>query len=63
MPSIEPKRLRAVVAHSGAAPSLVLVEGKKDGKEGLVYESNLYLYKDTAHTDQTDELKSIYEKF
>ena len=61
--SIEPKRLRAVVAHSGATPSLVLVEGRKDGKEGLTYESNLYLYKDTTHTDQTDEIKSIYEKF
>ena len=60
---IEPKRLRAVVPSVGKRPSLILVEGRKDGKEGLVYENDLIIYTDEAHSVQTEEMKSIYKKF
>lgn len=60
---IEPKRLRAVVASAGKRPSLVLVEGRKDGKEGLVYENDLVIYSDEAHSLQTEEMQKIYSRF
>lgn len=60
---IEPKRLRAVVPSVGKKPSLILVEGKKDGKEGLAYENDLIIYTDSSHTAQTEELQNIYKKF
>ncbi len=60
---IEPKRLRAVVPSAGKRPSLVLVEGRKDGKEGLVYENDLVIYADEAHSVQTEEMQNIYKKF
>ena len=60
---IEPKRLRAVVPSVGKRPSLILVEGRKDGKEGLVYENDLIIYRDGTHTEQTEEMRSIYKKF
>jgi len=41
--SIEPKRLRMVQNTSTAAPSLILVEGKRGGKSGLVIEPPLIL--------------------
>ncbi len=60
---IEPKRLRAVVPSPSKKPSLVLVEGRKDGKEGLNYENDLYIYSDREHKNETLELKEIYERF
>ena len=60
---IEPKRLRAVVPSVGKKPSLILVEGRKDGKEGLVYENDLIIYTDSSHTVQTEEMKEIYKRF
>lgn len=60
---IEPKRLRAVIPSVGKKPSLVLVEGKKDGREGLVYENDLIIYTDSTHTLETDEIKRIYSRF
>lgn len=60
---IEPKRLRAVCASHSTAPSLVLVEGKKDGKEGLIYEPNLYMYSDDEHKSQSEEMEKIYNTF
>lgn len=60
---IEPKRLRAVFPSYDKKPSLVLIEGRKDGGEGLIYENNLYIYTDYAHTVQTDEMQSIYRRF
>ncbi len=60
---IEPKRLRAVVPSVGKKPSLILVEGKKDGREGLIYENDLFVYSDETHTEQSDEMKEIYKRF
>lgn len=61
--SIEPKRLRAVVPSVGKKPSLVLVEGRKDGREGLVYEPDLFIYADRSHTLQSEEMQNIYKRF
>lgn len=60
---IEPKRLRAVIPSVGKRPSLILVEGRKDGKEGLVYENDLIIYADESHSVQTEEMRKIYKKF
>ncbi len=60
---IEPKRLRAVVPSVGKKPSLILLEGRKDGKEGLSFEPDLIIYKNSAHSEETDELKEIYKRF
>lgn len=60
---IEPKRLRAVVPSVGKKPSLVLVEGKKDAREGLIYEKDLIIYTDESHSCETDEIKAIYARF
>ena len=61
--SIEPKRLRAVIPSVGKKPSLILVEGRRDGKEGLIYENDLYIYTDGSHTSETEEMKKIYNRF
>ncbi len=60
---IEPKRLRAVCASVGKKPSLILVEGKKDGKEGMIYMPDLYIYTDNTHKQETQEIKEIYSRF
>ena len=60
---IEPKRMRAVVPSVGKKPSLILIEGRKDGREGLVYEEDLIIYTDSSHTSQTEEMENIYKKF
>lgn len=60
---IEPKRLRAVCPSVGKKPSLILVEGKKDGKEGLIFEPNLYIYTDGTHKTETQEIQNIYSRF
>lgn len=60
---IEPKRIRVVVPSVGKKPSLLLVEGRKDGKEGMVFLPDLYIYTDNTHAAQTEELKQIYERF
>lgn len=60
---IEPKRLRAVVPSAGKKPSLILVEGKKDGREGLIYENDLIIYTDSNHKAQTKEMEEIYSRF
>lgn len=53
----------AVAADAGRAPSLVLVESVRGAAEGMVYEKNLVLYRDPAHTQYTEELERIYHAF
>ncbi len=42
---LEPKRLRMVHSRAGEAARMVLVEGRKDGKPGMVVEAPLIIYK------------------
>ena len=50
---IEPKRILTVHAHRDHSPCLVLIEGMKDGNEGLKWETPLTIYDEngvyTAH--------------
>lgn len=56
---IEPKRLTFVHADADASPSLVLVEGRRGGGEGLTVTSPLFLFADKAHTTDSPEMKEI----
>lgn len=55
---IEPKKLQFVVQKQDAAPWLLLVEGKKGGKKGLVMLPQLVIQ--TESGEYTEQLKSIY---
>mgnify|MGYP007100794249 FL=1 len=41
----------------------MLVESVRGAAEGMVYEKNLVLYRDPAHTQYTEELERIYHAF
>lgn len=56
--AMEPKRLRFVCPAAGAAPSLVLLEGRRGGKPGLTVESPLILQ--NGDGSPTAELDAIY---
>lgn len=60
---IEPKRLTLVMPDCDAKPSLVLVEGRKDGKPGLDITPPLYIFKDRTHTDYSDRMAAVYAAF
>lgn len=55
---MEPKRLRFVCPTASAAPSLILVEGKRGGKSGLTILPPLILT--TPEGTPTDEVEAIY---
>ncbi|MBQ2897228.1 MAG: tRNA1(Val) (adenine(37)-N6)-methyltransferase [Clostridia bacterium] len=58
---IEPKRLQLVYSTAKAAePSLVLVEGAKDGGKGIRYEKNLYVYDENGN--YTANINDLYNK-
>ena len=57
---IEPKRLRLVCYRAAAAPSLVLVEGRRGGKPGLQIEPALLLT--DAAGNESAELRRIYHR-
>lgn len=61
--AIEPKRVRLVAPSQEEAPSLVLVEAKKDAAEGLVWMPNLHLYTDRTHAHESGELCGMYASF
>jgi tRNA1Val (adenine37-N6)-methyltransferase len=58
--SIEPKRLREVQYRIGRAPSLVLIEGRRGGRKGLIIESPLILTNDDG--TETEEVIEIYKR-
>ncbi|HAN20291.1 MAG: hypothetical protein A2Y15_03595 [Clostridiales bacterium GWF2_36_10] len=60
---LEPKKITFVYPSAEKAPSLFLVEAKKDAKEGLLISKNLYIYTDTSNSIYTDEMKKIYSEF
>lgn len=55
---VEPKRLRFVCVRPERAPSLVLVEGRRGGKPGLVIEPPLVLQ--NADGSDSPEIRNIY---
>ncbi len=63
---LEPKRLRFVVPSLGEAPSLLLLEARKDGGEGLEILPELSLYTDFSRKAESAELlqiKNFYKLF
>lgn len=57
---IEPKRLRMVCASAARAPSLVLAEGRRGGKPGLVIEPPLVLTGPDG--GESPEVREIYHR-
>lgn len=60
---IEPKKIRFVRPSAKEKISLLLIEGKKDAHEGLVYLPDLCQYTDETHKEESEELKAIYSRF
>lgn len=60
---IEPKRLRFVEKQAGTPPILVLLEGRRGGKPGLVYEPPLTIFgPDGAETAEMDRINFRNER-
>ena len=57
---IEPKRLRMVQPKAGAEPTMMLIEGVKDGGEFMKVEPPLIMYEENG--SYTEELLRIYGK-
>jgi tRNA1(Val) A37 N6-methylase TrmN6 len=58
---IEPKRVQLVYSDKKSAePSLVLIEGAKDGGAGLRFEENLYVYDEDGN--YTANISDLYNK-
>lgn len=55
---LEPKRLRPVVQRAGIPPALMLLEGRRGGRPGLVWEKPLYLTAPAGGASR--ELNAIY---
>lgn len=58
---LEPKRLRPVAQTEGRTPWLILVEGKKGGKAGMIVEAQLLIKNDNG--DYSDAMKKIYGEY
>lgn len=58
---LEPKRMRFVEKRVTSKPWLVLIEGKKCAKPGLIVEPTLIA--EDANGNYTEEMTSIYNKF
>lgn len=57
--SIEPKRLTLVHADSASSPSIVLVEGRRGGKPGMLVTRPLFIYTDGSHTEYSPDMHYI----
>lgn len=63
---LEPKRLQLVVPAHGEPPSLLLLEARKDGAEGLEILPELPLYTDATRKEESPQLlriKNFYKLF
>lgn len=59
---IEPKRLRMVHPRQGQAAKMVLLEGRKGGRPGLLVEPPLYIYENgVVARNYTEEVLRMYE--
>lgn len=56
---IEPKRITLVHADVRSEPSIVLVEGRRGGKEGAYVTRPLIIYGDAEHTVESDDMRYI----
>lgn len=58
---VEPKRMTFVHADADSEPSMVLIEGKKGGKSGLLLTKPLIIYKDKGHKEYGEDMDHIME--
>ena len=58
---VEPKRMTIVHADTSSEPSMVLIEGKKGGKSGLLLTKPLIIYKDKGHKEYGEDMDHIME--
>lgn len=58
---IEPKRMTFVHANAEKEPSMVLVEGKRGGKSGLILTPPLIIYKTKENLEYSDDMNYIME--
>ena len=58
---VEPKRMTFVHADIDSEPSMVLIEGKKGGKSGLMLTKPLIIYKDKNHKEYGADMEYIME--
>lgn len=58
---IEPKRLCLVYPDESTSPSLILVEGKKGAAADIKIMKPLFMYKDTTHSEYTEDFQYIYD--
>lgn len=58
---IEPKRMTFVHANTEKEPSMVLVEGKRGGKSGLILTPPLIIYKNMENREYSDDMNFIME--
>lgn len=56
---LEPKRMRMVYPHANRPPNMVLIEGVRGGKSGMVCEEPLVIYE--REGVYTDEVRALYE--
>ncbi len=59
---IEPKRLRMIHSRRGDAAKLLMLEGRKGGRPGLVVEEPLFVYREGTGRDYSDEVLAMYNK-
>ncbi len=60
---IRPKKLRMIYPSYDKPPCLVLVEGKKGGKDGMITEPPFFIYSDSSHQTFSLGMKNIYSRF
>ncbi len=58
---LEPKRMTFVHADADSEPSMVLIEGKRGGKSGLLLTKPLIIYKDKNHKEYGEDMEYIME--
>ena len=58
---LEPKRMTFVHADTESEPSMVLIEGKKGGRSGLLLTKPLIIYKDKSHKEYGADMDYIME--
>lgn len=59
---LEPKRLRMIHSRRGDAVKLLMLEGRKGSRPGLVIEKPLFVYCEGAGRDYSDEVLAMYNK-
>ncbi|MBO4501191.1 MAG: methyltransferase [Clostridia bacterium] len=59
---VEPKRLRTVAKEAHEAPWLVLIEGKREGKPGLIIEPPLFVYENGELSKEMEKIYGPYKE-